>query len=420
MTPLYNPFSKNPETGQVPLFKIPSILGSSNRNADVGKTDAGSEQESTTTEYREPMLTAMPPTDTPDIDTVVAYMIQFASKIGKLSAEGTETGMHDNILEMRNFRGLLYFADWEFSRRNERRLTDIIWYTSDYDYNVNTSSRFDVILDSDIFDFDYRSVGEKHKNQMLYRINLKPEVLDYDFSLHLEEEVKAHIEHIIAAYTISSVRPRTFPASYEPKGGYRTYHDLDLLEIAKIERYEHRVFVSPLMVLETKKFNPATFATVRNSIQQSFHRSVEDHDPRFANALHNVIEDQFFIQHPERLFIRVLFDYPIWETDDQIFLVQDDPETGYGTEYVIRMKGHTSDIFCYLTDDEYNNLTESQQEFFKLAPAADFEGGMEIEDQKMFQFQGECKVALECNVTIDPTDPKKVSTNFSKVKFRLV
>lgn len=420
MIPLYNPFSKNPETGAVPLFKLPSILTTGHRAGNAEKTDPHAEQMAEVAELPEATLPAMPPTDTPDIDTVAAYMIQFASKIGKISAEGTEEGIHDNILELRNFRGLLYFADWEFTRRNERRLTDIIWYTSDYDYNVNTSSRFDVILDSDIFDFSYRSVGEKHKNQMLYRLNLKPETKDYDFGAHLEEEVKAHLEHIIAAYTVSSVRPRTFPASYEPKGGYRTYHDLDLLEIAKIERYEHRVFVSPLMVMETKKFNPATFAMVRNSIQQKFQRSIQDHDPRFAQALHSIIEDKFFAQNPERLFIRAQFDYPIWETDDQVFLVQTDPETGYGTEYVIRIKGHTSDIFCYLTDDEYENLTESQQEFFKLAPASDFEAGMEIEDQKMFQFQGECKITLECNVSMDPSDPKNVSTDFSKVKFRLV
>lgn len=401
------------------MFKFPAILGSGSRTVAEEKPDEN-ELASLSNTHHDSTMTVMPPTDIPDLDTVVAYMLQFAAKTGKTSADGSTDGTADNILDMRNFRGLLYFADWEFTRRNERRLTDIIWYTSDYDYNVNTSSRFDVILDNDIFDFDYRSVGEKNKNQMLYRINLKTEMKDIDFGFHLEEEVKAHIEHIIAAYTSASVRPRTFPASYEPKGGYRTYHDLDLLEIARIERYEHRVFAGPLMVLETKKFNPSTFGATRAAIQKNFYRSFDDHDPRFAQALHGIIEDNFFSKHPERLFIRSAFDYPIWETDEQVFLVQTDPETGYGTEYVIRIQGHTSDIFCYLTDDEYNNLTEAQQEFFKLAPASDFENGMDIEGQKMFQFQGECKVGLECTVSIDSTDHTKVTTNFDKVKFRLV
>ena len=371
-----------------------------------------------------PGLSVLPNREVPDLDAVAGYILQFAEKAGKIKPEHSTSISADNILDIRNFRSLLYFADWEFTRRHNRRLTDIVWYASDYDYNINTASRFDVILDHNVFDFGYRIVGEKKTNHLLTKVSLRRDFENHDFTAALGHEVKTHLEHIVAAYTTMASRPRTFPSAYEPKGGdSRTYYDLDLLEIAAIERREHRVKVKPFMGLEDKKFDPATFALFRNNVQFDFYRSLTDHDARFAAALLKITGNKFFAENPEKLHIRSTFATPMWETDEDISVMSVDEETGYGKEYMIRLEGKTFYIFALLTDAEYASLTDSQHEFFKIAPEDDFDslaGTPDPKKERLIEFRGECKIKLDLHVVMDPSRETGVKTSFGEVAFRLV
>ena len=387
-------------------------------------TTKESPQEEEISPLSAPTLSVMPTNDVPDLDAVAGYMLQFAEKAGKIKPEHSITISQDNILDIRNFRSMLYFADWEFTRRHGRRLTDIVWYASDYDYNINTASRFDVILDHSVFEFGYRIVGEKKTNHLLTKVSLRRDHDDYDFTPALGNEVKTHLEHIVAAYTAMALRPRTFPSSYEPKGGdSRTYYDLDLAEIAAIERREHRVKVKPFMSLEDKKFNPETFTAFRNNVQFDFYRSLTDHDGRFASALLKITGGKFFSENPEKLHIRSTFPTPLWEIDDEISVMAVDEETGYGTEYMIRLEGKSFYIFALLTDAEYASLTDSQHEFFKIAPEDDFDslaGKPDPKKERLIEFRGECKINLDLHVVMDPTRETGVKTSFGEVRFRLI
>lgn len=427
MIPLFNPFSKKDE----PTDGV-SVL-TSLRTGIMSKITPSEETETSTAEAAE-ADTAVPPAsaalagfnenDVPDLDAVAGYLLQFAAKAGKIKPEHNSSISADNILDIRNFRSVLYFADWEFTRRHGRRLTDIVWYASDYDYNINTASRFDVILDPEIFAFGYRIVGEKKSNHLLTKVSLRADHDNYDFTPALGNEVKTHLEHIVAAYTAMSSRPRTFPSSYEPKGGdARTYYDLDLMEIAAIERREHRVKVKPFMSLEDKKFDPSNFFVFRNNVQFDFYRSLTDHDGRFASALLKITGDKFFAENPEKLHIRSTFANPLWETDDDVSVMAVDEETGYGTEYMIRLEGKTFYIFALLTDAEYASLTDSQHEFFKIAPEDDFDslaGTPDPKKERLIEFRGECKINLDLHVVMDETRETGVQTSFSEVKFKLI
>jgi hypothetical protein len=427
MIQLFNPFSKKDEsTDTVSMLTslrtgiMSKITPSEEQPHDVKEnldTDVESGQEA-------PEHSVLPVNDIPDLDAVAGYMLQFAEKIGKIKPEHSTSISEDNILDIRNFRSVLYFADWEFTRRHGRRLTEIVWYASDYDYNINTASRFDVILDHEVFDFGYRIVGEKRTNHLLTKVSLRRDHNDYNFAFALGHEVRTHLEHIVAAYTAMASRPRTFPSSYEPKGGdSRTYYDLDLTEIAAIERREHRVKVKPFMSLEDKKFDPANFTLFRNNVQFDFYRSLTDHDGRFASALLKITGNKFFAENPEKLHIRSAFPHPLWETDDEISVMDVDEETGFGKEYMIRLEGKSFYIFALLTDAEYASLTDSQHEFFKIAPEDDFDslaGKPDPNKERLIEFRGECKINLDLHVVTDPTRETGVKTSFAEVKFRLV
>lgn len=426
MIPLFNPFSKKDESTD-PVSMLTSLrTGIMSKISTSDETDSEHEEsyEQENPDVGSSSLQSIPENDVPDLDTVAGYMLQFAEKAGKIKPEHSTTISADNILDIRNFRNVLYFADWEFTRRHGRRLTDITWYASDYDYNINTASRFDVILDHNVFDFGYRIVGEKRTNHLLTKVSLRREHEGHDFSAGLSHEVKTHLEHIISAYTTMASRPRTFPSAYEPKGGdSRTYYDLDLMEIAAIERREHRVKVKPFMSLGDKKFNPATFASFRNNVQFDFYRSLTDHDGRFASALLKITGNKFFAENPEKLHIRSTFPTPLWETDEDISLMSVDEETGYGTEYMIRLEGKSFYIFALLTDAEYASLTDSQHEFFKIAPEDDFDslaGKPDPKKERLIEFRGECKINLDLHVVMDSSRETGVKTSFAEVKFRLV
>lgn len=424
MIPLYNPFTKKDEPGSDQVSMLSSLK--TGLLAKITPSESGEAVEQNDAEQvsrNAPIISLLTP-EVPDLDAVAGYLLQFAEKAGKIKPEHNTSISENNILDLRNFRSILYFADWEFTRRYRRRLTDIIWYTSDYDYNINTASRFDVILDPYFFEFGYRTLGEKKSNHILTKVSLKPEFLEYDFAGSLDGDVRKHIEHIVAGYTTTASRPRTFPASYEPKGGdTRTYHDLDLMEIASIERREHRVSVKPLMSLEDKKFNPRTFASIRNNIQFDFHRSFNDHDPRFAAGLLKITGSSFFRDNPDKLYIRSAFPQPLWETDDDISLMSVDEETGYGKEYMIRVEGKSFYIFANLTDSEYASLTDTQHEFFKIAPEDDFDsiaGMPDARKERLIEFRGECKINLDLHVILDPSKETGCRTSFAEVNFRLI
>lgn len=426
MIQLFNPFSKkdesDPEQGSMLSSLRTGILAKiSPVETESSKTE---EKDADETNPHTPVLSMATAKEVPDLDVVAGYILQFGARIGKIKPEHSNIISDDNLLDIRNFRSVLYFADWEFTRRHHRRLTDIIWYTSDYDYNINTASRFDVILDSSVFDFGYRTLGEKKSNHILTKISLRRPADDYDFAIYLDEETRSHLEHVVSAYSTLASRPRTFPASFEPKGGdTRTYYDLDLQEVASIERREHRVNVKPFMNLDDKKFDPATFAEFQKNVEFDFHRSFGDHDHRFAAGLSKVTGKHFFDEHPERLFIRTGFPQPLWETDDEISLMSVDEATGYGKEYMIRPVGKTSYIFAHLTDAEYAGLTDTQKEFFKIAPEENLQAGnskASAGKERLIEFRGECRVTLDLHVVMDPTRESGVKTSFGEVKFRLL
>lgn len=353
----------------------------------------------------------------PDLDAVAGYLLQLAGKLGKVDLLTVDDSVNkESILDVRNFRSIIYFADWEFTRRNGRRLTEITWHSSDFDYNVNTASRFDIVLDSNIFKFHYKTLGDKKKNEVLYKLSLHPSHLGRDFGNMLDSETKTHLEYIVAACIKGENRPRTFPAAYEPKGGdERTYYDLNLVDIANIERKEHRVYPTPFLDLREKGFNPAKYEQLRNEIQFEFYRSFDEHDARFARGLFKIVGDTFFRDHPEKLHIRVSFPLPLWETNDSIALKTSD-KVGLGSSYDIKLQGRSLYIFADLTLEEYSSLTESQREFFK--PAPDTPSTITPNETMTVEFRGDCSVGINFHATIDSNE--NVKTTFGEVKFKLV
>lgn len=389
MKQLFNPFSRRSdidieEAPTRPSFKF-----------KLGKENAGTE---VTVIHASPLD---PPSDVPDLDAIAGYILQFAKTCG--FTNGGMNRFQDNILDARNLRDVIYFADWEFSRRNNKRLTELVWYSSDYDYNINTASRLDVVLDGNYFDFGYSVVGVKNKNRVLSRISLKEEYVDHRFDLMLDESTRTHLEYIVASNLKGETRKLTFPGAYEPPGGReKTFQDLDLLQMAKLERTLQNRIHAPFLDLRKKRFDHASFDRTRTLIQEAIRAEVEGSQYKgFLNAFVDATGTDVLKRNTNHLYVNVNFKTPLFAADEDVELLKENEETFFGEEYRITVTGKTGDIYADMTDEEYDFLSESQRENFVLSPDAVDNDENQAEDRKTINYNGRFVVQFKAHVTFD-------------------